>query len=476
LLSSETYEPLPREWAELAVRASRRGAYRDVKGGDFRAQIGLPEHPGPLVMSGHQAEIWHAGIAAKYFAMHTLTTALRASGSDATCAWLVVDQDDNDPRTIRYPALRGSELVPAAWTIDPDALRGPPTGSLGPISAAALARELPAAPATRTAAEGVNDIRRELTRAAGSSRTLAEQFGRAATRLIAPALADSGVEPALAFDTSIARTEAFALLVEAIGLEPIPCVRTYNMAAASVPRAGVRALRLEKGRAELPLWRVRPGVERTPVFSDELGSIPGDQLAPRALLMTAVLRMFACDLFIHGLGGGVYEQINDVWLARWAEVSPAAARVMLAPAPAVVVTATRLVDFSELARPKAPSPEQVLRAAWLEHSAAHNPGALGDEEAAREKARLVAEIRATEDRRVRARLFREMHELLEAVRQQRAAPLASIRDAAARARSLSAEAAVVHDRTWPFPLLGAEQLVDLRDAVTAAFAGVGPSV
>src|SRR6185369_4866673 len=53
---------------------------------------------GPVVMSGHQTEFWHAGILAKLLAASALARHIRGHA-----VWLHVDHDAGDPGAIRVP-------------------------------------------------------------------------------------------------------------------------------------------------------------------------------------------------------------------------------------------------------------------------------------------------------------------------------------------------------------------------------------
>jgi len=69
-----------------------------------------------------------------------------------------------------------------------------------------------------------------------------------------------------------------------------------------------------EGEMELPLWRIRAG-SRRPTFvrpepSERICEVE-EYLAPRGSITTMILRGFCSDLFIHGLGGGKYDQFVD---------------------------------------------------------------------------------------------------------------------------------------------------------------------
>ncbi len=58
---------------------------------------------------------------------------------------------------------------------------------------------------------------------------------------------------------------------------------------------------------ELPFWKLHSDGNREKIQEIQ----EGDTIVPRAITLTMFLRMFVCDLFVHGRGGGRYEEISD---------------------------------------------------------------------------------------------------------------------------------------------------------------------
>lgn len=54
------------------------------------------------------------------------------------------------------------------------------------------------------------------------------------------------------------------------------------------------------------------------------------RLAPRALTLTSFLRLLVVDQFVHGIGGGLYDQVTDRILATWHDIAPPAFSVATA--------------------------------------------------------------------------------------------------------------------------------------------------
>ncbi len=407
-------------------------------------------------MSGHQAEVWHPGILTKMIALREV-----AKQTAAAAVWIVVDQDSNEPGLIRYPSRTGSpagRLITASWNVG--RLLGAsdtPTASRPPWTEADLAPnwgERPAA--TPGVACGLASIRDGLRRHAAEP-SLAAQLTAAVAQL-----ARSVVEPPTPCMASvISRTDAFASIIERMRSDFAACTDTYNEAAAASPDAGLRPLATDRG--ELPLWRLAANQPRRRVFANQLGDIPIAELAPRALLTTAILREFGCDLFIHGLGGGIYDRATERWVGDW---------LGWTLAPAVVATCTCVLP---LRSEPPPSGEDVRRAVWQAHHARHEPSVLGDAWASRRKHDLVEEIAHRRRRGEDAgSSFDELHRLLSRIRLENAVGLEALTRRATELRDGLADAMVANDRTWPFALYDAQQLIALRDRVSARFAGGGP--
>lgn len=266
--------------------------------------------------------------------------------------------------------------------------------------------------------------------------------------------------------SAISRTSLFASVVERMRSDPGACVRAYNAAARAHPHERVQVLPED----EVPLWAIgaEMGAVRRRVRVADLMTLPVERLAPRALLMTGLLRCAGCDLFIHGTGGGGggergghagYDRITEQWLESWMGHA-------MTLAPSVVATATLRLRIDN----SGPGAEELRRAQWLAHRAMHEPGVLGDAAADASKRALVDRIRALKRSGGDARAaYREMHALLGRTRETHADGLRELRAAADAAAGRLGDAEIAADRTWAFPLYEAGQLAELRRMVAGAF-------
>ncbi|MFZ4574544.1 MAG: hypothetical protein ACOYN0_09115 [Phycisphaerales bacterium] len=428
---SLTISPPAREWRLGSIGGG--SAFSASALAAFRSELGLPQ--GPAILSGHQAEIWHAGILAKYFAA---LAAARRFGASA--AWIVVDQDTGTPEALHYPGTGWSrrrwQIAPTVREDLPLALRAPirpgalPTDAISPWTTAALAR------VSSVLAQGEGEA------------SLAAQFTQALRTLLGP----SAESVCFIQASRVATTSLYREFVERMLADPARCVEAYNAAAVRHPEAGIRPLRTTSP-IELPLWLVAPELGRPAATTR---SAAGATL-PRALTMTALMRMAGCDLFIHGLGGGAYDKVTDEWIGAWLGAGLA---------PTAVVTATRY------ARPEdagpAPDPVAAFDALRRAHRARHHPVELGDAEAESLKRALLSEVGVASGPAKRT-AYTRMHAVLRDYRERHAPEL---HDLAARGRALSGAAKKGRggaDRTWPFVFLSDAQFAALRSEIDSAF-------
>lgn len=460
---SLTLHPPPRTWASLAGRDQH-----DARSATFRRELGLPDDR-TVIMSGHQAEFWHLGIVAKLLAAGSAAVTLRDKGIPTVAAWVVVDQDTGEPWRVRVPArgndgtLRGRELsLPlrsGAGGSSTVSLNTPicampviEAGLPGLTASAWSGFKADESPASAEVKAGLDTAQQSLARHADAP-NLAQQITRATFDMLREI--DGHAPPFMA--TSIARTQLFAEWVARMLAEPAECISAYNTAARAFPAAALRPL--QEDRAELPLWIMRPGEPRKPAFVGSLAGVPMEHLAPRALLMTALLRAAGCDLFIHGKGGAIYDHATEAWMKAWMPGRPLA--------PTVLATATVHIKVEGV---RAASEAEAARAHWMRHAASHNPSLLHDAVHEEHKRHLLHRIaEAPRKSAQRSTAFFELHALLRNYRQRHAAALMSLEQTAREMHERSRDGDVLFDRTWPFFCHPRAALLTLRSDIARAF-------
>ncbi len=382
---------------------------------ETRAELGLPTDRA-IIMTGHQAGIWHAGIAEKFRVGAEL-----ARTQQGVLVHVVVDHDLNDASLVHFPALieqtvgtptllrLALERTPRPRASVPNTLRQP-VRTMRPERRHEVPAEIePALHAIEVAIEA------ERHRA-----NLALQMAHAANALLAPSVRVDGTIAA----TEIASTTFAKALRNAF--ETAGVREHYN---ASIEGQRIAPL----APHELPFWKLdRATSTREPLYSNAAYEL----VAPRALALTAIARLVLCDTFIHGTGGARYDEAMEHWIG-----SAFGAELCAALAPRIVATATRHAPLSGFAAPFDDS-ATPLALRTLEQ----DPFA----DAGKTKRALLATITGTRaEKRV---AFVAMHDAMRRAREERAEEFASLRARIGQNSAARRTHALITDRTWPFPL------------------------
>ena len=321
----------------------------------LREQLGLT---GPVILSGHQPEFMHAGVFAKTIAAHVLVQEL-----GGTAVFLMVDSDVTKTARLAVPQNTMGGLRRIEITI-PDRDPQRPfefetlsareqwlqffagTGSMYEF------RDQSLLPTFARAWLTTHDTRP----------TYCDAFARA--------LAATEVELGLAGVRSLTvsrlcATPAFRAFLARMALDAASCATHYNAALITFrQRHRIRArgrpvprLVVSGQAVELPCWVLRPNEPRRRLFvttHDELIELATDNrviaeirradlrqsafhaepwpleragwcIRPRALALSAFVRLCLADLFIHGIGGAKYDEMMEDFLRRWLGIDPAPA-------------------------------------------------------------------------------------------------------------------------------------------------------
>lgn len=411
------------------------------------------------IWTGHQLSLFHPGIVAKYLAADAVSAQVGVSFRN-----IVVDQDVYDPLRLTVPGrdaaapkrLRSQTLT--LGRIQPEI----PVGMQPAVSFEQIEQQL-----TRWPADCGIDVARLREAFVGSDtrRSLAAQMDVAMRQLL-PSFA--AAEPS-AFASELLHDELE--LIERLLHDAPRCARLYNAAVKQFPEAGMKPMGVEPDRVEVPLWALRWMKRRRRVYVDVADSSPmfitddgeplaleseGTMLAPRALLMTALLRRpDRSSLFIHGTGGWAYDRITERWWRDWRD------EIL---APMALATADVYLDFDDV--PHGP-PETLRQAIWRDHHLSHNlDRVLGLDHAwVHEKRELLQHMDDDRDKARRRAAFQRVHQINRDLAAQHPEVLAEAQRAVEDARLGVANAAIARKRDWSFLLYPPEKLETLRQRI-----------
>lgn len=397
-----------------------------------RVQLGIPNDR-PIVMSGHQPIVFHNGILAKLIAQHEITQTTGAGR-----VWIVPDHDIVDLETIRVPVGSGNDLrTRTVQILEP--------GSIPPgVPAASLPAMDPVDPDDNRLSDLV-----EYLRGYTYESTLARQFASATIQLASDRL---GIDPPqIIYASDLFSSEAiWDHVCNAMRLDPRDAIHAYNTAAEKYPEARIRALEINGDDLERPVWKLRDGHTRVPVNDATFDQF---STAPRALLMSGICRALLSELFIHGSGGWVYDQITEHWFKDWLDITlnpmARASASLYLPLGIDDDDATNLND-----------------AHWRYHHARHHPALVGDDEAQRTRDELVTQInsaRAADENP--DPIYQELVRVLEDHRARNADALNALKSQIEHARAHQLQIDLANDRTWAFPLFDDDALHALKNRI-----------
>ena len=325
------------------------GVYRDTSWVDYDSDRAI-------IMAGHQPSLFHPGVWFKNFALSHL-----ASRLDATAVNLVVDNDVAKSSSIRVPTIDPSTGLAAYRAVPYDASGGGVPYEQTTVSDLERFDRFDEAVAQTVNPLVADPSIRELWPHAR------EAIGRCGVAGCALAQARHGLEGEIGLRTLelplgvFCRSRAFAEFAISILTEMPRFQKCYNDSSAYYRAVhGIRSsahpvpdLDRQGEWFEAPLWiygnqsphrkaawvrmqddcieisdlgnrLVRIDTRSVSDAIDQLTAAltPEFKIRPRALLTTMYSRLVLSDLFLHGIGGGKYDQLGDMVTKAFFDIVP----------------------------------------------------------------------------------------------------------------------------------------------------------
>lgn len=441
-------QPACAEWLDLIERKPS-GAIGDRSLLDWRtlsrSELGLATDR-PIIATGHQTLLWHPGILAKY-----LVTDAFAQAHDLATANLVVDQHVGEFGAFEIP-IRTHDGSLGVRTLKLCACRDDvPMGRHPAFAPPPFPNETIASAAIPSIAEGVRRIfaavaahRDAPSAALQMAAAIAELMDARDDQPLARPMPD--ITATALINTSLARA-----IMEKMVEDPQRCAACYNRAVAAVPEAGIGPLMIRDDYVELPVWRVGDDGRRMRGYDSDVESKIQDpkskiDLLPRALFMTALVRLGMCDLFIHGTGGAAYDRTMEIWIKDWLGIDVGSI---------AVVSATLRLPLMPDGEERLDVEEQVrnVRRLW------HDPEQDGPSFPKAMKRAMLEEIdRLPRNSPQRKAAFLAMHERLQQMRAETRQLIEEAQQRVERAKRQAADWAIAQRRDWAFALYPSDML------------------
>ena len=346
-----------REAVELARQYTRR--YQNIA-----SRFESVKDSSPIILAGHQPELFHPGVWFKNFLLSKL-----AADSGAVAINFLVDNDLCRSTAIRVPT-RTSDGSVIATSVPFDAARDGIPWEQRELSDRECWRNFPMAVRSALLPEVEHPLVDGVWKFADESLARTGRIGLAIAEARHRIETEMGLETLEVPLSQLASTRAFARFSIQL-LSELPRLQAVYNEQREIYRAAHRirsqahpvpALEQQHGWFEAPWWvysakapkRQRLWVKLTDsrlTLSDRAGwqaviegRLECDQAAsqwleilssgvclrPRALLTTMYARLIVGDAFIHGIGGGKYDQLTDAIIREFFGVEPP--RVIVASA------------------------------------------------------------------------------------------------------------------------------------------------
>lgn len=317
--------------AEVMERA--RQYSRELENTALRCGVRLAKDDGlpdddqrGLVMAGHQPVIFHPGL---LFKAESLTKLARDTG--AFGVHVVIDTDAGKPCEVSWPRVSGDELVIRRAAIARAA--GVMESNPAEETLYSAQRVAPRAEIRDIFSEMQGDLR-SMGRVKEAER--AREIGLVYESLEGCSIASANSiarwtrEPRGYREVPLSTLLRDTSLRDVLSLLPKDAERLHSMYNAcleeyrrehAIKNAAnpFPNLRASASSYELPLWLIKDN-QRHPLWSDthDIKALPdGSYLATRGSLTTMALRAYSCDLFVHGLGGGRYDQFVNIFTEKY---------------------------------------------------------------------------------------------------------------------------------------------------------------
>ncbi len=330
---------------------------------------------GPLIVTGHQPELFHPGVWVKNFAAAGL-----AKRIDGTALNLNVDSDAAKSNALALPAWDRWEPAAVKWKSVPFAVvPGEQSWETFSSNDDAGFRSIPDRIAEIARLWGFEPLACRAWQLMGTG-MLGERFVEARTKLER----EWGCSNRELRTSVLSRSAAFRHFAYHLVKQHARLREIHNGAVRAYRREhGLRSRTHpvpELAEGEVPFWHVgERGREKvTPPFDP-------NRLRPRALTLTLFARLCLGDLFVHGIGGGKYDAVTDAIIRNYFGFEPPAFQVVSAtlhlPLPTFPSKADDAKRLHRLARDLHWNPQRYLPDGSPEHDAIREskPSSLRDQ-------------------------------------------------------------------------------------------------
>lgn len=335
----------------------------------LRKSLGWTKDCGLIVAAGHQPVLYHPGLLMKDVLAHALAARYQGVAYN-----IVLDTDEVDLE-FSYPGLMELDFSntvagTASWPVRKKTIRyGNAKRIVGSVDFTERDRNA-LLQACQEARKGLHLVLNPLARqrVRRSIRAFEDSI-RVASSILEPSIAlrkeahrELGISIRDVKASDLFSSDAFLYFAGFVAERAAEFRRVYNRELARyrqerrIKNPAQPLPDLDDASGELPFWYIENGM-REPLqeagFAEAMESVKEGRgsIYPRAVTTSLFFRLFFCDLFIHGTGGGRYDRITEKLISEFFHCDAA---------PFVVTTASLSMDPRADLPVDSREPEQVL--------------------------------------------------------------------------------------------------------------------
>ena len=270
----------------------------------------------PIVMAGHQPVLYHAGLLEKVTRLVSLSQTIGTTAINVT-----IDTDVGDGGRILWSLLKDSDVVIKQSTLSEG---GGLYRDQHVISKEGVAR-LFAEVCRDLESSGKHDSLPRVERVSKLYEALAGESISTAHSIVR--MSECGARYAEVPLSVLVQLPTFQAMIQGMFDDVPRLVSTYNATLEAYRREhGIKNqanpfpnMSVNGTEFEMPFWEIVEGARKavTVDVASSSRSLENKLIAPRGSIVTLMLRGVCSDLFIHGLGGGKYDQFVDAFAQEY---------------------------------------------------------------------------------------------------------------------------------------------------------------
>jgi hypothetical protein len=314
VLGESTVQAVRREVVEAACLYTKRLGEVAQRVGIELSQPAIPADASvrPIVMAGHQPVLYHAGLLEKVTRLVSLSQTVGATAINVT-----IDTDEGDSGRIVWPLLKEADVVIKQGSLSEGGVLYRDQRVVSKESVSRLFAEV----CRDLESSGKHDSLPRVVRVSKLYEALSGESISMAHSIVR--MSECGCGYAEVPLSELVELPTLRSMMQGMFDDVPRFVSVYNATLEAYRREHAIKnqanpfpnMTVKGSEFEMPFWEIVDGARRAVRVdvSNKSWNMGKKLVAPRGSVVTLLLRGLCSDLFIHGLGGGKYDQFVDAF-------------------------------------------------------------------------------------------------------------------------------------------------------------------